>query len=134
MIVANENQNYIGFTFFSKDAPHGSAPFEFVGLEQHIHQSILVLLTTNRGDRTLDSQFGSDLKSFIFRRKSPELINEICNEVSRAIRQSEPRVNVLSVTAQQTMDSGGKIEITIQYFIRDTGMKDSLVFPLAVLE
>ena len=65
-----------------------------------VTQSISSLLSTFVGERILDKQMGSDLRNFLFENPSISVAGDIRDEITRVIREYEPRVTQLDIDVQ----------------------------------
>jgi|ETNvirenome_6_85_1030632.scaffolds.fasta_scaffold00099_34 hypothetical protein len=52
------------------------------------------LLLTTKGERVMSPEFGTNLRRFVFRQNTPELRNEIKEEVETAMAIYEPRLKI----------------------------------------
>ena len=93
-----------------------------------IREAISVILLTPRGSRQLRPDFGSDLSSFVFFRWS-ELTKK---ELERILRQDieiwEPRVELISVTADTSDEE--TLHVTIEYRVKATKDQHSLIMDI----
>ena len=125
----------IGFSFLQRrsDSKGPRSLITKVSPTEEIRQSVLTILSTAKGERPLNPQYGSSLRQFIFRRQNEILKQEICEEVVRALSACEPRIEVVEVAAIESEVSAG-LEVRVEYKIVSTGVVHSLRYPLGVLE
>lgn len=93
-----------------------------------IRQSLWIILTTSLGERIMLATFGCDLMSKVFSVLTTTTANEIAAMVTRAIVDWEPRVSVESVVVTES-ELDGWLDISIDYFVRQTNTRSNLVFP-----
>jgi phage baseplate assembly protein W len=97
--------------------------------DDNVEQSLRLLLLTRLGERVMRSDFGSNLGAMVFQPGSDQNLRSIEREVSGAIARFEPRVEVLSVTAEADAKDATQITVSLAYRVRRTNTRESLVFP-----
>jgi phage baseplate assembly protein W len=97
--------------------------------ETDIRESLWVLLSTNIGERIMLATYGCDLWSQVFASLTTTKANEIANMVTNAIIEWEPRVAVETVSVSESLDGTGWLEISINYWVRQTNTRSNLVYP-----
>lgn len=80
--------------------------------EELIRENLIRVLLTSPGERPM-SKFGCRLKDYLFD-QSTVLKQDVETEIVKAINKWEPRVNVISATAEITADNKAKINISCQ--------------------
>src|SRR5471030_2868257 len=75
-----------------------SGQFLLTSLEQHVRQSIELIMETVRGERVMRPDFGASLHDLVFEPVSTGTIALVQHEVQEALIGSEPRIDVLSVS------------------------------------
>ncbi len=94
-----------------------------------IRESLWIILSTNLGERVMLARFGCDLWSQVFTSLTATTANEMGLMVRNAIMQWEPRVTVEQVSVSQSETGPGWIDISIDYWVRQTNSRSNLVFP-----
>lgn len=102
--------------------------------ETNINESINVILNTRKGERTLESNFGSGLQQFMFRKIDNTLKGEITETIKYALLRFEPRIVVQDVKVATTDIINGKVEILIVYIYAQTNTRHNYVFPFYLKE
>ena len=105
-----------------------SKTVETVSDKDSIRESLYVLLTTTRGERLMVLDYGCDINTLAFKRLDLNLTTFIQNNIKTAIIKWEPRIEISNVIVTQLKDGEGIINIKIEYKIKRTNEKDSLVF------
>jgi phage baseplate assembly protein W len=113
-------------------------------LEDHVRQSILLILQTAKGERMMRRDFGSGLHDLVFEPLNAATVARVKHEVKDALVRFEPRIEVLKVevTADSkqigvlvvngaTVDPNhvGVLLIYIEYRVRETDAIFNLVYP-----
>lgn len=102
--------------------------------EANIRESITVLLSTRLGERIMLALYGSDLNSMVFTSLTTTTANQMADLVGQAILTWEPRVDLVDVQVAMVEPATGKLEIAIDYRIRQTNSRSNLVYPFYLTE
>jgi phage baseplate assembly protein W len=111
--------------------PDLDAPEAYAGLElsstggvsmvdgaQSVRQAILLLLSTLPGERVMRPTYGCDLHKLIFSPNDGTTAGLAIHYVREALVRWEPRIELLSVDANQDPEDPGRLEIVIEYRLR----------------
>jgi hypothetical protein len=99
-----------------------------------IEQSIWIILSTAPGRRIMAPDFGCGIHDYVFASNTPNLRATIAAAVERALVRYEPRIDVLKVRAQTSVDSEALLLIHIDYRIRANNAFHNLVYPFFITE
>jgi len=94
--------------------------------EEDIHNSLFILLNTAFGERIMLSEYGCDLRRFLFEPANANMQAYVKKIVEEAILYFEPRIRPEKVSLDAT---DGLLEIKIDYFIKTTNSRSNYVFP-----
>ena len=94
--------------------------------EEHIRQSILAILLTGTRQRVMRPDYGSRAGDYLFENIDATTATLIKHEISLAIEQYEPRVEVTNIKVGSGAPDPGVISVELHYQILDTGMADQL--------
>ncbi len=97
--------------------------------EDHVRQSILLILQTAKGERVMRPEFGAGLHNLIFEPVDPVTTARAKHEVEEALIRFEPRIDVLEVEVTVDPKEQYKLLINIQYRVRRTDTIFNLVYP-----
>lgn len=97
--------------------------------DDNVEQSLRILLMTRVGERLVRGKFGSRLGELVFRPGSAQNLRAIEQTVTDAILAFEPRVEVLDVRAEAAELDATNIVVSLDYRVRRTNTRESLVFP-----
>jgi hypothetical protein len=103
-----------------------------VGLAEHsedIAQAMVIILSTRKGERVLRPEFGCQIHDLLFAPNDANTIGLAIYYVEQALRMWEPRIRLLDVSARPDPASSERLEIAVQYEIRTTLDRRTLVFP-----
>lgn len=102
--------------------------FETSSGEQSVKESVYMILTTNKGERWLRPEFGSDLSGYTFMDVNLTTLNIMRMEIAQNLQEQEPRIRNVSVSIDSTSKEGCLI-IDLGYEIIESNTRDNLVFP-----
>ncbi|WP_432666837.1 GPW/gp25 family protein [Wukongibacter baidiensis] len=102
--------------------------------EDDIKESIEIILNTSKGERIMRSEFGSNLKRFIFESTDATTMNLLKREIEYAIFNWEPRVKDVSVEIKKDVKDPTRLLIDINYVVRKTNNLFNLVYPFYINE
>lgn len=110
-------------------------------LEEHIRQSIRLIVLTAQGERVMRPDFGSGLHQLAFEPVTANTAALVKHRVQQALVRFEPRIDVLAVEVfldpKQLAEFGvnlgnqgyGVLLIHVNYRVRATDSQFNLVFP-----
>jgi phage baseplate assembly protein W len=94
-----------------------------------IQRSVAYLLLTNKGDRLFEPDIGCDLKSLLFEPATISTAYDIESVINETITNFEPRVRIVSVSADPAIDRNS-YEISIKFRVINRSTVRSLEFTL----
>ena len=99
-------------------APTGGV--ELVVDAEAIRQALMLLLTTQPGERVMRPEYGCHLHRLLFAPNDATTAGLAMHYVRSAVQRWEPRVEVLQVDAGASVDDATILEIRLDYRIRAT--------------
>lgn len=102
--------------------------------EEKVEESIWLILSTAKGERVMEPEFGCGLPELVFAPNTPATRNLIAFEVQQALAASEPRIIVDQVRVETLAAEGNQLLINIDYRLRTTNARHNLVYPFYLLE
>ena len=84
-----------------------------------IKQAIVNLLLTNKGERLMNPNYGSDIRRYLFEPLDYGTANQIKGNIRDTIERFEPRISVVRLKASPNYDDNG-FDITMTYSVRGT--------------
>jgi uncharacterized protein len=97
--------------------------------ERDIEQAIIIILTTPKGQRVMRYEFGCGIHDLIFAPADASTLGLAQYYIEEALKTWEPRIRVISVVARVDDGFDGRLLIDIDYEIKATHDRRSLVFP-----
>jgi len=97
--------------------------------EEKVRESILIILSTAKGERVMRPDFGCDIHEFVFTVINASRLTLIKSAVKEALILWEPRIEVLDVETSTEKIKEGVLYIRVDYKIRTTNTRYNLVYP-----
>jgi phage baseplate assembly protein W len=97
-----------------------------------VEQAISIILRTAPGERPMRPEFGCGVHDYVFDILNTATLGRMEDEVRRALKRWEPRIDVLGIGFDLTRRDGA-IAITIEYRLRATNDVRNLVHPFYVV-
>ncbi len=101
--------------------------------EQDIRESLEILLSTLRGERVMQPDFGTNLHGSVFEPLRTSSAARMTDVIRRAILFHEPRVVMEDVSFRQDREQD-VILVTIEYTITATNTRTNIVYPFYLQE
>jgi phage baseplate assembly protein W len=102
--------------------------------EQRIEESIVLILSVAPGERPMLPEFGCSIHERLFAPNDTSTIAVVVHEVRRALTRFEPRIDLLDVNAENTVDAPNLLLIRVDYRVRSTNTIGNLVYPFYIRE
>ena len=102
--------------------------------EENVQQNLYALFGTEQGERLSHSDYGGNLQRFLFAGIDTHLVNDIKAIVTNSIKLYEPRILLDSINIGEREDEPGVLLISIDYSLRTTHARHSMVFPFYLNE
>ncbi len=96
--------------------------------EESVKESVYLILMTQKTERFLRPDFGSDLMSYTFMDINNTSIHMMIRSLSEQILSNEPRIQSVSITTDEQIQ-GGCLLVHIDYVIRGSSEHDQLIVP-----
>ena len=93
-----------------------------------VKESVYLILMTQKTERWIRPDFGSSLMSYTFMDTSNTMLNIMAREIASDLMTQEPRIADVNIRVDAT-EKPGCLIIYIDYLIRETNVRDNLVFP-----
>lgn len=120
-----------GWAFPPRLGRHGG--IELVGGAAEVEQAILIILRTAPGQRAMRPEFGCELYDLVFMPNNSDTASKVRRAVRQALGRWEPRIDILDVQATPDPDDHSRLLIDIQYRIKATHDRRSLVYPFYLI-
>lgn len=120
-----------GWRFPPQIGPSGS--IALVGGQTEIEQAMLIVLRTSPGQRVMRPEFGCGLHDLVFMPNNSDTAARVRRAVRQALGRWEPRINIHRVDVAPDADDPARLQIDIQYEIKATHDRRSLVYPFYLI-
>ncbi len=102
--------------------------------EQDIKESIVIILSTAKGERVMRPDFGCGIHDYVFAPINTATVNLIEVSVREALTLWEHRIILNKVEILTDESHNGKLKINIDYQVRTTNNRFNLVYPFYLKE
>lgn len=102
--------------------------------EDDIGQSIRIILGTAKGERVMRPDFGCGIHNLVHGAIDMAMIAQIRRDVTEALRLYEARIDVISVRVEPANLANGRLDVDIEYRVRQTNQPGNCVFPFYLRE
>jgi uncharacterized protein len=100
--------------------------------EEDVHESIMIIIKTIRGERVMRKGFGSNVNRYVFEHSDSSTLTLIEEEIMRAIVNWEPRVFNVMVRASNDKENPEKIFVWLNYEVRKNDRRYEKTFTLDI--
>ena len=121
-----------GWKFPLRVNSRGGLPFS--SHEQKIDESIWILLSTAKGERVMEPDYGCGIHDYVFAPNNPGTRGAIAYEVQQALTRYEPRVDVTNLRVDAVPGQENQLLIRVDYRVRATNTKRNFVYPFYLTE
>ncbi|MGE3163645.1 MAG: GPW/gp25 family protein [Planctomycetota bacterium] len=97
-----------------------------------VQQAILLLLSTEPGERVMRPTYGCELRQLVFSPNDDTTAGLAVHYVRRALDRWEPRIEVLRIDARRPVGAPERMVVEIEYRVRATGQVARLAHELNV--
>lgn len=105
-----------------------------VSSDEDIHQSLMIILGTNLGERVMQASFGCGLKSHVYDNINESTVTVLKDLIARAILFYEPRVVLDFIDADAKGAYDGRLDFHLKYHVISTNARHNIVYPYYLRE
>lgn len=102
--------------------------FVCVSGEESIKESIYLILMTQKTERFMRPEYGSNAMNYVFAQTDATMLNLMAYEIENDITSNEPRVEQVNVTLD-AQSRQGCLFVYIDYVVRGKNVRENMVFP-----
>jgi phage baseplate assembly protein W len=102
--------------------------------EQDIEEAIWIILSTAKGERVMEPDFGCGIHEYVFAPNNPTTRGSITYEVQKGLAEFEPRIEVENVRVESFPESANQLLIYVDYRVRSNNTRRNLVYPFYLKE
>ena len=111
-----------------------SSDIKMVSDETDIKQSLEIYFNTKLGERIMRPKYGCVIHEHIFDKIDESILNILSFELTQNIGQIEPRIIIEKIQIKQSNVESGELQISIEYKIISSNVRDNIVFPFYINE
>ena len=97
--------------------------------ERDIEEAMFMILLTAKGQRLMRPDFGCQIHDLVFASNDASTAGLACYYVEEALTMWEPRIRLVDVTAASDEERPERLLVDIEYEIKATYDRRTLVFP-----
>jgi uncharacterized protein len=97
--------------------------------DRDIEEAIRIILLTPKGQRVMRPEFGCKIHDLVFAPNDATTAGLATYYVEEALTMWEPRIRLIEVNAVPDEENDGRLLVQIEYEIKSTYDRRSLVFP-----
>lgn len=128
-----EEKTYLG-TGWAFPVRFNQRGVSLVSNEEDIFESLRILFSTIPGERVFRYSYGCPIDKWVFSKIDLSERTMIVDIIEQAIREGEPRIVTDSVDVEVRDPLEGILWIKIEFTIRQTNSRKSMVYPFYFLE
>jgi len=128
-----EDKTYLG-TGWAFPVRFSHKGVHLVSDEEDIYESLRILFSTIPGERVFRYNYGCPIDKWVFSKIDLSERTMIIDIIEQAIREGEPRIITDSVDVEVRDPLEGILWIKIEFTIRQTNSRKSMVYPFYFLE
>jgi uncharacterized protein len=106
----------------------GDHGVKMVDEEEDIKQSLIILLSTIKGERIMQPDYGANMEDLLFEPLNVSFAKRMSDTIERAILFFEPRIKTEDINFNQDYENG-LVEIRIDYLVIATNNRRNIVYP-----
>ncbi len=131
-IVGDASKKFLGVGMAFPMDVDGQGHVVLNSYEEHVRQSVLLIMQTAKGERVMRPDFGAGLQTLVFEPAGPATAAMVQHEIKQALVRNEPRVDVLDVHVTVHPAQPGVLTINVKYQVRQTDTIYNVVYPFFI--
>ena len=128
-----EDKTYLG-TGWGFPVRFNQRGVHLVSDEEDIWESLRILFSTIPGERVFRYNYGCPIDKWVFSKIDLSERTMIIDIIEQAIREGEPRITTDSVEVEIRDAMEGILWIKVEFTIRQTNSRSSMVYPFYFME
>lgn len=107
----------------------GLNPVKMTADEEDIEESLRILLSTRRGERTMRPEFGTDMHHKVYHNMDLTMRTQLRSAIEKAVLYYEPRITLTHVQFDVSEERDGVLRVLLEYVVRQTNARGNMVYP-----
>ncbi len=130
-----DDQTFLGTGWsFPPEFNKSSRTARMVSSEEDIMQSIWLILSTRKGERLINPDFGCGIHDLVFEEIDTGITFQVKDQVRMAILYFEPRIDLHDIEVKIDQQLVGRINIHLNFTIKTVNKRSNMVYPFYFLE
>lgn len=114
---------------FPPEFHEGLNPVKMTADEEDIEESLRILLSTRRGERTMRPEFGTDMHHKVYHNMDLTMRTQLRAAIEKAVLYYEPRITLTHVQFDVSEERDGVLRVLLEYVVRQTNARGNMVYP-----
>lgn len=128
-MTKNKDSSFLGRGWsFPPAFSRGENGVNMVDEEEDIRQSLIILLSTTKGERIFHPDYGANTENLLFEPLTVSFATRMSAQIEKAILFFEPRIKTDDLNFVKDAENG-LVEIRIEYTIIATNNRRNIVYP-----
>ena len=132
--MTREPRDFLGVGWKFPIRVNARGGLSFSRHEQDIEESVWIILSTAKGERVMEPNFGCGIHDYVFAPNNVGTRGSIAYEVQKSLAEFEPRIDVTGVRVESFPESDNTLLIYVDYRVRSTNSNRNLVYPFYLTE
>ncbi len=124
---------FLGVGWAFPPTPDAPGEVELSAYEIDVRQAVLIIISTNPGERVMRPDFGAGLSALVFEPVNATTAALVQHYVETALITWEPRIDTITVTVTPVPQQA-QLQVGVRYRIRATNTFYNLVYPFYLME
>src|ERR1700694_662846 len=116
--MALESREFLGVGWKFPIRINARGGFSLSRHEQDIEEAIWIILSTAKGERVMEPDFGCGIHDYVFAPNNPATRGSISFEVTKSLAEYEPRIDEVNVRVESFPESDNRLLIYVDYRVR----------------
>jgi uncharacterized protein len=129
-----QNRRFLGTGWKFPIRVNARGGLSFSQHEQDIEEAIWIILSTSKGERVMEPNFGCGIHDYVFAPSNPGTWGSIAYEVQKSLADYEPRIDVEHVRVETMPDNENLVLVYVDYRVRYNNTRRNLVYPFYLNE
>lgn len=130
-----DDQTFLGTGWsFPPEFNKSGKSAHLVSSEDDIAQSLWIILSTRKGERIINPEFGCGIHDLVFEEIDTSIVFQIKELIRLAILYYEPRITLNDIQVEMDEQTQGRININLVYTIKTVNKRNNMVYPFYFLE
>jgi uncharacterized protein len=132
--MADESREFLGVGWKFPVRVNARGGLSYSRHEQDIEEAIWIILSTAKGERVMEPEFGCGIHDYVFAPNNPATRGSISFEVHKALAEFEPRIEVSGVRVESLPETDNQLLVRVDYRVLANNSKRNLVYPFYLTE